>query len=190
MSGSQETWARSSTSHLHRKAAAVGHTADAREKVEGFGHHCTTCRELDFLAVRCACDAWFCHNDFFQHRTQCSVAVAKMRQPRPTPSTAHTGSADSNGTTTKAHTKPSASKRKARCKHTGCRKPIGLVSHTCSQCEHSFCMTHRHASDHDCGTLQRQSRASARQSCAGAAAMERARQKGQRVYQYSPIAVQ
>lgn len=143
--------------HLNADHADLGRSSEADEKVQSYGHHCGECRQLDYLAVQCTgCDKWFCHNDSFSHQTTCD-GVARQR--------AEAANTQDEPTTKK--------KAKKRCKKEGCRKPIGLLSHTCAKCSLVFCMSHRHPTDHACGTTRKSPKPSP-QSCAAAAAIARA----------------
>mmetsp|Transcript_28798 Transcript_28798/g.75558 ORF Transcript_28798/g.75558 Transcript_28798/m.75558 type:complete len:172 (-) Transcript_28798:124-639(-) len=158
MSKSSTLWAKRGPQHLVDAAVATANTPDAREKVEAYGHHCHACRQLDYLAIQCGgCGKWFCQEDGLPHLDACEAAKHAGGSAGPAaPSTAASAKA----------------RKKKRCKAAGCRKAVGLVSHTCSGCSLVFCTKHRFQTDHGCGA-HRQSRASA-QTCAAAAALARA----------------
>lgn len=172
---SAASWAKRPCASLSTDVINAGRTAEALEKIHAFGNHCDECRVLDFLAVQChGCDKWFCHNDTFRHQETCEKIVGQEGGSADTNADASAHEVDSDSTN---KSKSKLKKRSAikRCPKAGCKKPIGLVSHTCGQCRSAFCMTHRHPLDHPCGaTASAPRQHSHRQSCAAAAAMERA----------------
>jgi hypothetical protein len=133
-----------------------------------YGKHCAECRQLDFLAVECSgCELWFCGAHGLSHQLSC--AAASLRKGASLDSALNRATND-EGNAARA-TKPKVK----RCKKSGCRKAIGLVSHTCARCALSFCMAHRFQTDHDCAsasTTHGSSRTPA-QSCAAEAARSR-----------------
>lgn len=159
-----------STDALAKDVVTQG--TEAREKVEGYGKHCAECRQLDFLAVECSgCELWFCGAHGLSHQLSCADAASAASLRKGTSfDSARSRATDEEGNAARA-TKPKVK----RCKKSGCRKAIGLVSHTCARCALSFCMAHRFQTDHDCAsasTTHGSSRTPA-QSCAAEAARSR-----------------
>lgn len=116
------------------KLLKMGESAD----VFGVGHHCTECRELDFLALQCRdCRKWHCHEHGIRHASRCAQ----------TRGNASDESKKANQSTGK-HTKKS---KKKKCRADKCKANLNILSMTCPDCSQEFCTKHRMPTDHKCG---------------------------------------
>jgi len=141
-------------------------------ELPNLGRQCseTTCRQLDFLPMKCdACSKIFCkdhlqyddHNCGSSYKKNIQVPVCPLcSQPIPV----------SRGTVpdlaVSAHIENNCevrSKEKVfsnKCNKAKCKKKE-LVPCVCNACRLNFCLTHRHPADHDCKGPQVASRAAA-----------------------------
>ncbi|XP_037094402.1 AN1-type zinc finger protein 2A-like [Pollicipes pollicipes] len=128
------------------------------------GKHCSqsSCRQIDFLPVKCdACQNIFCKDHFTYAQHQCPSAYKKNVQvpvcplcsaPVPIARGALPDAAVSLHIDNDCASDPAVKKRKIytnRCSKKGC-KVKELVKVTCDSCMLNFCLSHRHAQDHDC----------------------------------------
>ena len=154
-----------------------------------FGKHCDECRQLDFLAVACGgCKRWFCGMHSLSHELECADVVSHSGAGQASTGSVKSSTRTHGAAATSTSRGDDANSKKAkvkRCKKAGCRKPIGLVSHTCTRCALSFCMSHRFPSDHDCAsqTTSPPGRTHA-QNCAAQAARARIVSAPRRVTQH------
>lgn len=153
------------------------------------GKHChnAECKQLDFLPMKCdSCSEIFCkdHFSYDNHRCPeahrknvqvpvcplCNEPVAFKRGELPDIRVSEHIDRD-------CKSDPATVKRQKiytnRCNKKGC-KTKELVKITCDNCRLTFCLKHRHESDHECaGRTQGGSRSSPAANKAGAAAMHR-----------------
>uniref|UniRef100_A0A2K6PUC4 Zinc finger AN1-type containing 2A n=1 Tax=Rhinopithecus roxellana TaxID=61622 RepID=A0A2K6PUC4_RHIRO len=107
------------------------------------GKHCSekTCKQLDFLPVKCdACKQDFCKDHFTYAAHKCPFAFQKV-----------------------IHSFETLSPKKERlvevtllsqiftyrCSKEGCKKKE-MLQMACAQCHSNFCIQHRHPLDHSC----------------------------------------
>uniref|UniRef100_A0A2K6PUB4 Zinc finger AN1-type containing 2A n=1 Tax=Rhinopithecus roxellana TaxID=61622 RepID=A0A2K6PUB4_RHIRO len=125
------------------------------------GKHCSekTCKQLDFLPVKCdACKQDFCKDHFTYAAHKCPFAFQKghprLLEPSPlclppspfgvlSPRNLH------------GCLHPGTKKKKKhwiftyRCSKEGCKKKE-MLQMACAQCHSNFCIQHRHPLDHSC----------------------------------------
>jgi len=136
------------------------------------GKHCSekTCRQLDFLPMKCdACSEIFCtdHLQYDDHRCNSSykkniqVPVCPLcNQPIPVPRGTVPDLAVSEHIENNCQVRSKKAVFSNRCNKTKCKKKE-LVPILCDSCKLNFCLTHRHPTDHDCQGPQTTSRAAA-----------------------------
>lgn len=124
------------------------------------GEHCSekTCRQLDFLPVKCdACLLVFCSNHFSYLRHSCNSAHKKDIQVPICPICSvcvPTPLGVSPDTTVAKHIDQFCKSNKTRifihkCSGKGCKKKE-MMPISCQSCQLNFCIIHRHPMDHDC----------------------------------------
>lgn len=149
------------------------------------GKNCflSTCKQLDFLPVKCdACANLFCkeHSTYDAH--SCVIGQSKDRRVPVCPLCSQPISMAANDNPDlkvnehiENHCKSDLAKHKRsnRCKVKGC-KERQLVPILCVTCKQNYCLRHRHENDHECSaksTSQSQNRAAS--SKARQAALDR-----------------
>ncbi|XP_054715859.1 AN1-type zinc finger protein 2A-like [Uloborus diversus] len=148
------------------------------------GKHCsvTTCNMLDFLPMKCdACSEIFCKDHFNYLNHSCKNAYKKDVQvpvcplcnnPVPSKRGEQPDIAVGQHIDRDCQADPAIAQRKIytnKCFVKGCRQKE-VIKITCDSCKKTYCLTHRHPSDHKC---QEQKPMPAAQA-AGAAAIARA----------------
>ncbi|XP_003124293.1 AN1-type zinc finger protein 2A [Sus scrofa] len=127
------------------------------------GKHCSeeTCRQLDFLPLRCdACKQDFCKDHFACAAHNCPLAYKKDVQVPVCPlcnSPVPVRKGELADAVVGAHMDGGCKSRprrdekvfRHRCSRGGCRRKEVLPV-ACGQCHGSFCIQHRHPLDHGC----------------------------------------
>lgn len=128
------------------------------------GKHCSevTCKQLDFLPLTCdACEDVFCKDHITYDQHKCFSAYKKDVQVpvcplcgAPVPVKKGELADVAVGQHIDSNCSPDPTKRKQkiftnRCCKPGCRRKE-LMEVECDQCHRNFCVSHRHALDHDC----------------------------------------
>jgi len=148
------------------------------------GKHCSdpTCKQLDFLPVKCdSCKKIFCTDHFSYSNHNCTESYRKDNQVPVCP-LCNIPIAVKKGVQPdlvvgqhideECQSDPAKKKRKKssnRCSKKGC-KQIELIPFKCERCHKNHCVRHRLDTDHDCEGFQGTGRG---MSNAGAAALNR-----------------
>ncbi|XP_063487188.1 AN1-type zinc finger protein 2A isoform X1 [Symphalangus syndactylus] len=128
------------------------------------GKHCSekTCKQLDFLPVKCdACKQDFCKDHFAYAAHKCPFAFQKdvhvpvcplCNTPIPVKKGQIPDVVVGDHIDRDCHSHPGKKKEKIftyRCSKEGCKKKE-MLQMTCAQCHGNFCIQHRHPLDHSC----------------------------------------
>ena len=152
------------------------------------GQHCseTSCKQLDFLPVRCnACQQMFCTEHFSYTSHNCPESYKKDNQvpvcplcnkPIPVPKGQSVDMMVSQHIDTACQYDPAREKQgkifSNHCSKKGCKQKE-VMAVQCQKCRKNFCLNHRFETDHECRGFQGSGRGV---SNAGAAAIRRAQQ--------------
>lgn len=155
------------------------------------GQHCSvgTCKQLDFLPMKCdSCHKIFCNDHFSYAKHECPEAYRKNNQVPVcplcnTPIPVKRGEAPDllvgQHIDNDCQSDPAKQKRKIytnKCNVKGCKQKE-LIPVSCDRCQLNFCLRHRLESDHDCKGFEGSGRAV---SSAATAAVNRSKAGGSR----------
>lgn len=149
------------------------------------GSHCaeTTCKQLDFLPIKCdACSRIFCNDHVRYDNHRCTESYKKDNQvpvcplcnkPIPLLPNENADIKVGHHIDTDCQSDPAKERRGKvytnRCGVKGCKKKE-LIPMKCEKCRENFCIRHRHETDHQCTGFQASGRG---MSAMGAAATSR-----------------
>mmetsp|Transcript_25932 Transcript_25932/g.42570 ORF Transcript_25932/g.42570 Transcript_25932/m.42570 type:complete len:158 (-) Transcript_25932:149-622(-) len=125
------------------------------------GKHCELCRQLDFLPFECeGCSKLYC----VEHRTRDAHKCTAPKVDSVVPTCplcnqifAISKSEDPNIIISKhidagCQSKPTETRTKSnKCSHKGCHS-VELIPIRCKHCSKVYCVRHRYADVHDCGS--------------------------------------
>lgn len=154
------------------------------------GQHCSesTCRQLDFLPMKCdACGKVFCVDHFTYLKHNCDSAYKKDVQVPVCPLCSSPVPVDRRGDppdlavsrhmdtvctslTGSSSSGPATGPRRCSARGCGVRQLLLL---TCERCGRSHCVSHRHPSDHGCTTRERPRPSRSQTASSAAAAAQR-----------------
>lgn len=110
---------------------------------------CSTCGVNDWLPSKCACQKFFCQEDYQTHTRNCSFAQAqldrKYKQAKVlTCANCNTDIVVRKGDEMEAHSKMECKTppKKLACSFRKCKKPL-LVPYVCTCCRKEYCFSHR-----------------------------------------------
>jgi len=123
------------------------------------GKHCAerTCRKLDFLPFPCEyCKEVFCGDHRVPKQHRCAEVIDKdSRLPQCPLCEKFIVKSEDDNSQVEQHIRSGCKdlvvtkRTKHRCSTSGCKQTI-LIPFQCDNCLSSFCVRHRHPSDHKC----------------------------------------